>query len=140
MPASGLGSTPALMADGRVVTAGTLYFRGDGSITVLRNLEEVAWVGPKSETLGPPAVSMNHVFVAFANKIVTYDAATLNVVSEFPWADGGHSPPVIADDGRVYAIAQRTLYGFAAKPCSGLRCKVRRPGERTGEGILDRVD
>ena len=101
---------PTLLADGRV-----FVISRDGRVTsVLTHPERaVSQTGDaRGHTIAPAAASCTHIFVSTTRGLTTLDAATLGFVAQFPIAGGGLSPPAIAPNGTVYAVAQNILLVF----------------------------
>jgi outer membrane protein assembly factor BamB len=109
------GTTPTITGDGKIVMVDRA-----GGVTFVSTYPNVGVVEPHiplaSESIAPAAASRTHIFVSGVDKLYTIDAASLEVVEEFLWEGGGLSSPAISADGRVYALAGDTLYGFSAPP------------------------
>jgi len=105
----GILGTPSRTANGEIVGVG--YARQGGFVTML-NRDGILHRGfTTGQTLASAAVSRNHIFVATASALVTFEVGTLNPIQLSRWSGvalGGLWPPVIGPDGRVYAIVYNT--------------------------------
>jgi outer membrane protein assembly factor BamB len=109
---SDTGATPTVVAGGRVL----VVTRG-GSLTVIGTIpgrSALAHVALGAESIAPAAASHSHIFVSAADRLITVDAQSLEVIANYLWTSGGLSPPAIGDCGEVYALAGDTLFMFAA--------------------------
>ncbi|WP_027132831.1 PQQ-like beta-propeller repeat protein [Geminicoccus roseus] len=133
LPGFGIYGTPARTADGRIVAVDR-----SGKVSVVQNAAVAASVLLKSATIAPAAVSRNHLFVSTAGGFHTLDAASLVPLGRVSWVGGGLSSPAIGADGRVYALASNTLFGWpgpartcAIRSCGALPDKVATIGARS---------
>jgi hypothetical protein len=99
--------TPSRTANGEIVAVG--YAPGGGFVTML-NRDGILHRGfTTGQTLASAAVSRNHIFVATASALATFEVGALKPIQLFPWSGGGMWPPAIGPDGRVYAIVSSTV-------------------------------
>jgi outer membrane protein assembly factor BamB len=107
-------ATPARTGDQRIVAVGRF-----GTLWVVRESSVLQSLKLNSQTVAPPAVSRNHVFVSTVGSFLTLDASTMAERGRVAWVGGGLSSPAIGADGRVYALASDTLFGWPGPPRSG---------------------
>jgi hypothetical protein len=129
----GIFGTPARTSDQRVVALGA-----GGTLSVVRGSTVLQSLNLHSASIAPPAVSRTHVFISTAGSFRTLDASTMAEVGRVNWVGGGLSSPAIGADGRVYALATNTLFGWPGPATSApgkLRDVLRgtRPNALTSE-------
>jgi outer membrane protein assembly factor BamB len=107
-------ATPARTSDQRIVAVGQ-----NGTVSVVRNSSLLQSLKLNSGSVAPPAVSRTHVFVSTAGSFVTLNASTMAERGRVAWVGGGLSSPAIGADGRVYALASNTLFGWPGPAGSG---------------------
>jgi outer membrane protein assembly factor BamB len=102
----GILGTPSRTANGEIVAVG--YARQGGFVTML-NSDGILHRGfTTGQTLASAAVSRNHIFVATASALATFEVGGLKPIQLFRWSGGGLWPPAIGPDGRVYAMVSTT--------------------------------
>lgn len=107
-----VATTPAHTGDGRIVIA------QDHTLQVLDGQTPLVTLAMQGASLASPAVSRNEIFVSTASGLATYDAGSLALLALYPWTRGGLSTPAIGPTGRIYAIADDTLYVFRGPACT----------------------
>jgi outer membrane protein assembly factor BamB len=108
------GATPTVVAGERI-----LVVNRAGNLTVIGTTPSrsvLAQVALGAESIAAAAASRSHIFVSAADRLVTVDAQSLQVIANYLWAGGGLSSPAIGDCGEVYALAGDTLFMFPAPP------------------------
>lgn len=122
-PVAGLGSpvfaAPTRTGDGRLVVVkrgyglgGTAAESATGGFAVLNENQMLLSTAIPAQSIASAAASRNHVFIATTSAFLTFDAATMAAVKEFPWTGGGLWPPIIGPRGHVYAMASNILFVF----------------------------
>jgi hypothetical protein len=108
------GATPTVIPGGRI-----LVVNRAGRLTMIGTTPDrrvLAQVALGAESIAPAAASRTHIFVSAADRLITLDAQSFQVIANFLWSGGGLSPPAIDDCGQVYAVAGDALFIFAAPP------------------------
>ena len=113
-PQPGLGgiyAAPTVRPDGRIFVV-----TGGGEVVAFANGKIFARTPLASDSAARPAASRNHVYVATANGLHTFDGAGANKLLTFPWDGGGTWSPAIGPGGFVYAMAANILFVFPPPP------------------------
>lgn len=108
----GAGAMPARTADGRIVITHSF------GMEILQGSAVVSHIDYAAESIAPPAVSRNHIFVSTASSLRTYDAHSLAKLAEFDWNGGGQNGPVIGPSGKLYALASNVLFIWPEPKCT----------------------
>jgi hypothetical protein len=102
--------TPSRTANGEIVAVG---YAGQGGFVTMLNRDGILHRGfTTGQTLASAAVSRNHIFVATASALATFEVGALKPIQLSRWSGGGLGglwPPAIGPDGRVYAIVSSTV-------------------------------
>ncbi len=124
-PVTGLGpvvATPTRTRDGRLVVVERGKKDDEGGFAVLDQNQILMRTARPGQSIASAAASRNHVFISTTNAFLTFDAATMAPVTEFPWIGGGRWTPVIGPLGHVYAMASNILFVFRAPRQSCPEC------------------
>jgi len=117
----------------RTPTAIVVAMKHLGPATVLQGRTVIGQLPVDGQSMASPSISRDHIFIATAGSLYTYDARTYAQLARFRWSEGGLSAPAIASSGRVFALTRHALHIFAgpSRACQGI-CGV-------GGGIVTRT-